>query len=214
MSLPEIFRKLFEQQWEFLYKEWPQIKLSKHHRSDIKPVNNIGHIKDIVLQKLGIIPVFFFLVVVFPTKDYPGPYRNLEKGLLILYQLLQGCSLTQMSGFIPKSSYYDIFKKFYDKNNDLNRRISNMLSSMFSTIDLRIHSAQKNPPLFRHVTLMIDGHDTRVSVIGEKSKDMYSYKLKKSGLHTQVCIDINGMVLFTSRSAPCKDNSDGVQLGK
>ena len=43
---------------------------------------------------------------------------------------------------------------------------------------------------------------------------MYSYKLKKSGLHIQVCIDINGMVSFTSKSKPCKDNTDEVMFGK
>ena len=111
--LLEEFNKLMDQQWKFLYKEWPQIKPSKYHRSDTKPVNRISYIKDIVLQRLGIIPVFFFLVVVFPTQDYPGPYRNVEKGLLILYQLLQGYSLNEMLAFIPKSSYYDIFRKFY-----------------------------------------------------------------------------------------------------
>jgi hypothetical protein len=204
-----------DQQWKFLYKEWPQIKPSKYHRSDIKPVKKISSIKDIVLQRLGIIPVFFFLVVIFATQDYPGPYRNMEKGLLILYQLLEGCSLNEMSVYIPKSSYYDIFRKFYERQgNDLDKRISIMLISMFSTIDIRIHSAQKNPPLFRQVTLMIDGHDTRASLIGEKTENMYSYKLKKSGLRIQVCIDINGMVLFTSKSAPCKDNSDGVMFVK
>ena len=213
--LLEEFNKLMDQQWKFLYKEWPQIKPSKYHRSDTKPVNKISHIKDIVLQRLGIIPVFFFLVVVFATQDYPGPYRNVEKGLLILYQLLQGYSLNEMSAFIPKSSYYDIFRKFYqNQGNDIDKRISGMLCSMFSTINIRIHSAQKSPPLFRHVTLMIDGHDTRVTLIGEKSEQMYSYKLKKSGLHIQVCIDINGMVLFTSKSVPCKDNTDGVMFGK
>ena len=80
-----------------------------------------------------------------------------------------------------------------------------MLSTMFSNIKIRLYSAQdKNPPLFKHVTLLLDGHDTRVSHIGAKSEEMYSYKLKKAGFHTQVCIDINGMILFTSVSAPCK----------
>lgn len=36
---------------------------------------------------------------------------------------------------------------------------------------------------------------------------MYSYKLKKSGLHTQVAIDVNGM-------ASCHDNNDGKMLLK
>lgn len=35
-----------------------------------------------MLQSLGIIPVFFFLVVLFGTQDYRGPYSNLEKWIL------------------------------------------------------------------------------------------------------------------------------------
>src|SRR3979490_1756784 len=50
--------------------------------------------------------------------------------------------------------------------------------------------------------------------IGTRSEDGYSYKFKKSGFHTQVCIDMNGMVLFISESAPCKNNTDGAMLKK
>ncbi|KAI7873436.1 hypothetical protein K492DRAFT_111394, partial [Lichtheimia hyalospora FSU 10163] len=42
------------------------------------------------------IPVFFFLVVVFGCDNYPGPYRHVDKGLLILYHLLSGCSIAEM----------------------------------------------------------------------------------------------------------------------
>jgi hypothetical protein len=41
---------------------------------------------------------------------------------------------------------------------------------------------------------------------------MYSYKLKKSGLRTQVAMDCNGMALFVSKSASCKNNADGTML--
>ncbi|KAI1288275.1 hypothetical protein EDD11_010048 [Mortierella claussenii] len=41
---------------------------------------------------------------------------------------------------------------------------------------------------------------------------MYSYKLKKSGLRTQVAMDCNGMALFVSKSSPCKDFADGTML--
>ncbi|KAF9271222.1 hypothetical protein BGZ68_004007, partial [Mortierella alpina] len=58
---------------------------------------------------------------------------------------------------------------------------------------------------------MVDGHDTRATY-GEGKVQMYSYKLKKAGLRTQVGIDINGMILFTSKSAACKDNNDGTML--
>ena len=84
---------------------------------------------------------------------------------------------------------------------------------MFSTIQLRIISAKHNNPTnFKHVTMMVDGHDTRASYSAENNASMYSYKLKKSGLRTQVCMDINGIVLIVSPSMPCKDNNDGTML--
>ena len=41
---------------------------------------------------------------------------------------------------------------------------------------------------------------------------MYSYKLKKSGVRTQVCVDCNGMAILVSKSLPCKENNDGSLL--
>ena len=58
-----------------------------------------------------------------------------------------------------------------------------MLMTMLPTIEIQIHSAQTNPPLFKHVTLMVDGHDTRVSVTGKSGEKMYLYKLKKTGMY-------------------------------
>ena len=57
---------------------------------------------------------------------------------------------------------------------------------------------------------MVDGHDSRATYINAISRaDYYSYKLKKSGFRTQVGMDINGMILFVSRAAPCATNNDG-----
>ena len=60
-----------------------------------------------------------------------------------------------------------IYKSFYKcERNELDKILSMMLSTMFSNIKIRLYSAQeKNPPLFKHVTLLLDGHDTRVSHI-------------------------------------------------
>ncbi|CDH58940.1 predicted protein [Lichtheimia corymbifera JMRC:FSU:9682] len=87
---------------------------------------------------------------------------------------------------------------------------------MFSSTKARVLCAMvNNPERFKHVTMFIDGHDTRASYLNAKDHGMfYSYKLKKSGFRTQVCVDINGMVLFLSRSAPCRDNNDGTMLSQ
>ena len=194
-SLLQEYNKLMHDHWTFLFEPWPQIQKSKFHRTEIKTINDIEHVKETVLQRLGYIPVFFFLTVLFALQDYPGPYRNCEKGLLILYQLVKNCSMEQMGRFIPRSSFYDIYRAFYNKQAQiLDRKLSAFLASMFSTIQIRILLAQQNPSMFKHVTLLLDGHDTRVNQIGVEAEKMYSYKFKKSGLRTQVCIDNNSMI--------------------
>ena len=188
---------------------------SKFHRTEIKVVRDIEHVKETVLQRLGYIPVFFFLTVIFATQDYPGPYFNCEKGLLILYQLIKNCSVEDMSRFIPRSSFYDIYRSFYTKQSqNLDKRLSTFLATMFSNIQIRVLTAQQNPSMFKHVTLLLDGHDTRVNQIGVDAAKMYSYKFKKSGLRTQVCTDSNSMILFMSKSAPCAGSTDGVMFTK
>ncbi|KAF8927439.1 hypothetical protein BGZ47_002160 [Haplosporangium gracile] len=96
-----------------------------------------------------------------------------------------------MSSFIPKSSFHAIYSVFYKKEyNSHAKYISSCLAGMFSTITIRLLSAKKkNPPLFKHVTLHLDGHDTRATYQGVTTAEMYSYKLKKPGLRTQVVMD-------------------------
>jgi len=87
-----------------------------------------------------------------------------------------------------------------------------MTMTLCACATLRVWCANwKNPPLFKHITILLDGHDTRATY-GENKIDMYSYKLRKSGLRTQVCIDINGMAIFVSKSQSCKDHNDGTML--
>lgn len=83
---------------------------------------------------------------------------------------------------------------------------------MFSSILLRIYSARKyNPQLFKHITLIIDGHDSRINYVNTdiKKEKLYSYKFKNKGIRTQIISDINDMVLFISRSKYCGESSDG-----
>ncbi|KAG0162326.1 hypothetical protein DFQ28_001496 [Apophysomyces sp. BC1034] len=203
-TLATQLQELIHKQWTFVDAEWPTITQSKYHRTSLKDIPSIGMVKEKVLQRLGVLPVFFFLVVLFGTQDYSGPYRNVEKGLLLLYHLLTGCSMADMEQFMPKSSFHQLHKEFYEKRSD---------TTMFSNVKIRLLSAmQKNPLEFCHVTLMLDGHDTRASYRGEGSAGMYSYKLKKSGFRTQVCMDINDMILFVSELMPCRDYNDGTMF--
>ncbi|KAF9897981.1 hypothetical protein EC991_001228, partial [Linnemannia zychae] len=119
-----------------------------------------------------------------------------------------------MEPYMPKSSFHIIHAMFFKTEYAAhNKYITHCLATMFSTITIRLLSAkEKNPPLFQHVTLHLDGHDTRATYQGATSAEMYSYKLKKSGLRTQVVMDCNGMALWVSKSAACKNHADGTML--
>ena len=210
------YRTLMENEWKFIHRNWPVVKREKYHRTELKDVNSIGHIKEVVLNKLGPIPVFFFLTVLFP-KHHPGPYRNVEKGLLLLYHLLKGLSFGNMDRYMPTSSLHEVHKSFYGYekkiNSRLDRKVTSKLFNMFSNLRIRMLSARGiNPEDYKEVTLILDGHDTNGKEIGDESANYYSYKLKKPGFRTQACSDIRGMIIMTSESVPCKDNPDGLMF--
>jgi DDE superfamily endonuclease len=213
-NLKHLFQRLLDDEWTFLDAEWPMQEPSNNHRTALKGVAHMKTVKDILTRRLGAIPVFYFLVVIWSRKQYSGPYSEVDKGLLILYHLVSGLAMDGMSTHIPKSSFHAIHTEFYKSNYNVHsKHINHALANMFSTFPIRLISAKlKNPPLFPHVTLHLDGHDTRLSCEEKSSSDMYSYKLKKSGVRTQVCVDCNGMAILVSKSLPCKDNNDGTML--
>jgi hypothetical protein len=202
--------------WKFLNYGWPEIEQKKYHTKKIISIKKIKEIKKILLEKLGIIPVYFFLVILFGDRDYRGPYNNIEKGLLILYFIVENISIEDMDDYISKSTFHQIYRQFYssDRMLKLNKILSFSLQNMFSNIKIRLLNGMiENPDLFNQVTIHLDGHDKRGMVYGAEDKSIYySYKLKKNGFRTQVAIDTNGMVLFVSDSQPCSTNNDGSML--
>lgn len=212
-KLNKSFQELLKDHWAFLDSPWPERQLTRNHRTMNKDVPRMSFVKTLLLERLGAIPVFFFLINIWALHEYPGPYREVDKGILFLYHLVKGVPMDGISPYIPKSSFHVIHTHFYKQEYNMHsKKITSWLASMFSSITIRLLSAKaKNPPLFRHVTLHLDGHDTRATY-GESSAEMYSYKLKKSGLRTQVCMDVNGMAILVSRSQSCKDHNDGTML--
>ena len=213
-KLKKCFAKLLEDEWKFLDQPWPLCpKTKKFHRSEMKPINHVQKMKELLMRRLGAIPVFFFLSVIWAKFYFPGPYRALDKGIAFLYYFVAGQTMDSMSQYIPRTTFHQLYTTFFKTERPLfDKFITQCLANMFSTPQIRVRSANwKNPPLFKHITLLLDGHDTRATY-GENKIDMFSYKLRKSGLRTQVCIDINGVALFVSKSAACKDNNDGTML--
>jgi hypothetical protein len=213
-KLMRLFDNLLESEWGFLDEPWPMCpKTRTFHRSELKEIPRIHDMKDVLMRRLGSITVFFFLSTIWSKHYFPGPYNALEKGITFLYFFVAGETMDSITQFIPKTTFHVIYSTFLKLERPMfEKEIKRCFASMFSTLEIRIRSANwKNPSLFKHVTMMLDGHDSRATY-GEDKAVMYSYKLKKSGLRTQVAIDVNGMVLFASKSASCRDNNDGKML--
>lgn len=162
---------------------------------------------------MDFIPIFYFLVKIFAKYDNKTPYNTLEKGILILYYLVSGKSMREMNVYIPYTSFHEVYKQFWETNyNELNKTVNNLLENMFSTIGYRIYTSnKKNPANFKHVTLFLDGNDTRIDYTEKdiRKSDMYTYKFKNSGVRTQVICNMNEIVLYVSNSMPCKKYNDG-----
>ena len=210
--------KLIENKWLFLNTEWPYIQNKFNHRTEIKNTKNnkIDIIKDILLNQLGYIPVFYFLNVLYGNKEYPGPYKEIEKGLILLYHIVSGKPGNDMHEFIPYSTFYDLYKKFWITNyNDINKIVKKDLDELFSNIKIRILAAKvNNSQGFKNVTLFLDGHDSKIKYYNpsESSKTLYSYKLKGKGIRTQIMSDMNNMITCVSESEKCALGNDGTMF--
>jgi hypothetical protein len=204
--------------WDFLHCSYPETKKYKFfHRTIIQDVKYIDEIKKILIQKIGYLPIHIFLTDYFYKIELPGPYRHIEKGLLLLFHIVSGLSINKMDKYIPYTNFFKIYKRFYVKHKkDLSEWINKMLNKdFFTNYIIRILSAKINNPLkIKNVTCFIDGYDSRVSYqdIHFDKKRMYSYKFKNDGYRTQFLIDINNFIIHISESVPCSDKTDGVMM--
>lgn len=208
---------IINEHWDFLNKNYVTIVRKYKHRTELqelKAKHIIKKIKNELLSKLGYIAVFFFIQLFFSFGDYRNPYKNIEKVLLVLYQIVSGKSMKEMDEYIPYASFYGIQKKFWYKNKEkLNVEVTKQLESMFSNIKTRLFSAKiYNPIGYKGVTLFLDGHDSRIkyeNISVSNYIELYSYKHEGTGIRTQFCSDVNGFILYVSPSKYCKDNCDG-----
>ena len=76
--------------WGFLDKDWGKITKKYKHRTELKEIKNINAIKNELKNKLGYISVFFFLNELYTNKEYPGSYLEIDKGLYLIYLLING----------------------------------------------------------------------------------------------------------------------------
>lgn len=206
---------LINNKWKFLENEYRPIE-KKYHRTELNEIKNINEIKKNIEDKIGVIATFIFLTDFCNKFDLPGPYRNIDKALIVLEHLLCGLSINQMEKYLPYANFFRIYKYIYvTKYDELNAWVNNILNNLCSNKNIRLlNSYINNPEMVKHVTLILDGHHNKIIYenISMNKKDLYSWKLKCPGLNTQFIIDINDIVVFISDSLPCKNNNDDKML--
>ena len=94
--------------------------MGKHFESkilpDFKKVEIIDIIKKKLEKKLGVFQVYVFLTQILHKLYLPGPHRHVEKGLLLLYQLVEGKSINGMEDYISYSTFHKNFINIMKKN--------------------------------------------------------------------------------------------------
>ena len=200
----------------WLEASYPILDKKKWHRKKIETVDLIGKLKTKIIEKIGFISMFFFLTQFYGKQDHCAPFRNVEKAVLLIWQLISGKSCEQMGDYISSSTFFNLYDEFYkDGYKNLNNWLNLCLKDMFSNHIIRVLSAKLyNSERFTFVTLMLDGHDHKISYENGDLEihNLYSFKLRKSGVRTQVMMDINQYIISLSKSEPCGLNNDGTMF--
>lgn len=215
-KLQKEYEKLVNNKWSFLNNDYKLTGKIGYHRTELQEIKNIAEIKKEIEDKIGVLATFVFITDFCSKFKLPGPYKDIDKALIIIYHMICGVSINQMVLYLNVSNYFKLYKYLYiTKYDELNKWINEIMFNCFSNLNIRLLTARiNNPELVKHVTLLMDGHHNKIIYenIDINKEEMYSWKLKKSGLNTQFIIDINKIVIFVSESLPCRDNNDDLMF--
>lgn len=215
---------LIHTKWKpFLITQYPIFSKAGRHRNDIKDISSISTIKSELKKKLHPLVVREFLklyaTIASPTS---GAYRNSEKAMLILYQLLTGKSDHKM--FINQTTYSKISRKFWCEGNleRINNWSEKWMKRFSNNIVRLLHARVFNPPRLNNITLIIDGKDIatnlyrcakerRVSSGGKSSLTCWKLNYKNAA-RQQLMMDVRGMTVAISHSSGANEVYDGHQM--
>jgi hypothetical protein len=140
----------------------------------------------------------------------------MDKALILLYHMVSGLSGQKMCQFMNYTTFCELYSKFWiDNFKRIEKIVNKDLFNLFSNIKIRLLSAKINNPIgFKNVTLLIDGHDSKIKYYNPDTKrlELYSYKLEKPGVRTQIVCDINKMTIIISNSDKCAESNDGTMF--
>lgn len=201
-------KKLFNDKWSIINNNWDDIikevlnnpNTSKNNKK-IKTISSIQGIKDIILNKLGYIPVYFFLNILFGNYNYSGDYNNIEKGIILLYHLITGNDKNIMNYLIK--SYKKNYDEFYIyRYEELNKKIDKCLKTMFSNVKIRLlNSKLYNNNALKTPTFIFDTY----SKIYETNRSNRNIDV---GYVTQYLCDNNNFIIYVSSTKEYINNKN------
>lgn len=146
-----------------------------------KTISSIQGIKSSILYKLDYLPVYFFLNILFDNYSYSGQYRNIDKGIMLLYHLINGGNKSKYNQIMK--GFNKIYNEFWiNRFDELDKKVNYFLKNLFSNINIRsISSEIYNPEKLKISTFIFD---TYLKTYNSKNGKLY---MKKGMLH-QLCV--------------------------
>ena len=150
--------------------------------------------------------------------QFAGPFREIDKGKVVLYQIIQGAASTKLP--IPISTYRNIYLKFWVKKEKKIDEWAAWWMDRFSNPQLRLLYAHiYNPPLFKSVTMLIDGKDIP-QILSRTSNEYRPNRSGKSNLMSRknnwvdggkivFLDDVRGFPISMSRVVGANEKYDG-----
>lgn len=199
--------------------EWP-IPEKRPHRHSIKELTTIQNIKNEMIELLHPFAIKIFLLFYGNFKETDGPYLNLEKGICILYQQLQGLANTELP--IPEKTFWSIQDKFWSHEKEIDFWCKSWFKKLSNYKVRLLHAKLYNPPRFKNVTLLVDGKDViqKLNKIKNEYRETVNGKSNlisrknswKNGGKQQEIMDVRNMTLGLSNTLGCNEIYDGHQF--
>lgn len=111
--LNELFRLI--NNWQYTFFSDYNTKIKQDYKN-LQSMNGIDIIKTEICEVLGVFGTFSFLIEFIKHIEWDGKrkYKNLEKGLLIIYEIIKGLNTNDMNSFIGISTYNNIKAQFFN----------------------------------------------------------------------------------------------------
>lgn len=112
LKLQKEYEKLIASKWHFLNNNYKPVIKKNFHRTELQDIERIEEIKQVLYDALGVIPVFIFITDFCNNFNIPGPYKDIDKAIIILYHLIVGVSINQMETYLSYANFSECINLF------------------------------------------------------------------------------------------------------